>query len=315
MEKKYLVAMDSSDPSMAAAHYAAAVLPKEKSRVVLFLVECDAPETFWDMNSDSETSSIRKESMAEWADRQNKRFINSLETARKTFWDAGFPQENVSIKIQRRKTGVTRDIVSESMDGYAALFVGRTGFSNFSRLPIGSVARKLISRIHHIPLVLVGGAPETKHILIGFDDSHGSRSCIRLTASLFANTDKHIHIRHVVRSINPIAGDFYPYPASMDPNSPMVTQEKIRKNKIDTAMQRALQILSEKGVSPKNTDARIIEGYMSRSLGLLDTAEKEQWGTLFVGRRGISRVQDFFIGRVGEKLVEMAREQAVWIIS
>jgi nucleotide-binding universal stress UspA family protein len=315
MENKYLIAMDSSDPSMAAARYAAAILPKNRSKIVLFLVECDIPESFWDFDPQPESPGHQPD-LGAWIDRQNKRFINSLETAKAAFLDAGFPHHAVSIKIQRRKTGVTRDIVTESLDGYAGLFIGRTGFSNLSRLPIGSVARKLISRIHHIPLILVGGTPETQHILLGFDDSHGARICVRLAASLFAGSDKKLHIRHVIRALDPLAGNFYPYPASSDLNTIFFSeQEKIRNTKIDAAMEKTMKILKEKGFSPQNADTLLIEGYMSRSLGLLDTAEKEKWGTIFVGRRGISRVQDFFIGRVGEKLVEMARDQAIWIVA
>ncbi|MCW7755005.1 universal stress protein [Desulfobotulus sp. H1] len=314
MKHKYLIAIDGSDASVAAARYAAAVLPSDRCEIVLFLVEYDMPESFWDIDPEPQIHP-QQESMNEWRHRQNRFFTSSMEKIRSLFIEAGFPLEKVQIKIQRRKTGVTRDIVSESMDGYNGLIAGRTGFSSLSRLPLGSVARKLVSRIHSIPLVLVGENPETRHILIGFDDSHGSRRSIRMASSLFAGTDKQIHLRHVARSINPISGNFYPYPASMDPAELLFTdQSRIHKNKMNPALDKAVQILKERGVHAKNIDTAIIEGYMSRSLGLLDTAEKEKWGTIFVGRRGISRVQDFFIGRVGEKLIEMAKQQAVWII-
>jgi nucleotide-binding universal stress UspA family protein len=38
-------------------------------------------------------------------------------------------------------------------------------------------------------------------------------------------------------------------------------------------------------------------------------------GTIIMGRRGLSRTQDFFMGRVTNKVVYLAREKSVWIVS
>ncbi|TWI75298.1 nucleotide-binding universal stress UspA family protein [Desulfobotulus alkaliphilus] len=317
MERKYLIALDGSTASMAVAHYAAAMLPRDRSEIVLFLVELDMPESFWDIYPDPENR-IHKEEMAQWAERQKKCFASVLEAARSIFVEAGFPPKNIRIKMLRRNTGITRDIISESMDGYAAVFAGRKGCSNLARLPIGNVARKLVSRILHIPLVIVGESAETNHILIGFDDSRDSRNCLRLSAALFANTDKQFHILHIARSFNLFNGEFQ-NGESRKPDVtvgyPLDNQDKNRRMRIEPAMEKALLILKEHSVKKANMESRIVTGYMNRSLGLLDTAEKEGWGTIFVGRRGISRIQDFLMGRVGEKLVEMARDQAIWIVN
>jgi len=34
-----------------------------------------------------------------------------------------------------------------------------------------------------------------------------------------------------------------------------------------------------------------------------------------VGRRGLSRIQEFYMGRVGNKVMQMAREMAIWVVS
>jgi nucleotide-binding universal stress UspA family protein len=34
-----------------------------------------------------------------------------------------------------------------------------------------------------------------------------------------------------------------------------------------------------------------------------------------VGRRGLSRVRDFLIGRVSNKLIQLAKNQAVWVVN
>jgi nucleotide-binding universal stress UspA family protein len=46
----------------------------------------------------------------------------------------------------------------------------------------------------------------------------------------------------------------------------------------------------------------------------MDKAREEGYGTIVVGRRGLSRVHEFCMGRVSNKLIQMGREQAVWVI-
>jgi nucleotide-binding universal stress UspA family protein len=47
---------------------------------------------------------------------------------------------------------------------------------------------------------------------------------------------------------------------------------------------------------------------------LSEEADKSGCGSIIVGRTGISQVEDFNIGRVANKVVHMAKNQAVWII-
>ena len=50
-------------------------------------------------------------------------------------------------------------------------------------------------------------------------------------------------------------------------------------------------------------------------MGLIQFARQNDIGTLVMGRRGLSRVEDFLMGRVGHKIVNTVRNRAVWIVA
>ena len=314
--KKYLIAVDGSDTSLEAVNYAAKILPKNNSEVILFLVGTDIPESFWDIDAIPEDT-LNKDNLESWITKHNKIFTNSLSKAKKKFIDEGFPEERIHVKTQPRKIGITRDIIAEASKGYSAVFIGRKGLSNLRNISLGSVASKLVSKLTFTTLVLVGENPETENILIGFDGSDGSKQSIKLAGQIFCNSSKKIHIRHVSRSVKLIQGDYNLFFTNLDPESmPMENERvKIRTKKIEPALEQAVEKLKSLGFDPKNSDTGIIEAYLSRALGIYETAEKNNWGTIFIGRKGVSKVQDFIIGRVGEKVIQMAFDKAVWIVS
>ncbi len=47
---------------------------------------------------------------------------------------------------------------------------------------------------------------------------------------------------------------------------------------------------------------------------ILSEAEKGGYGTIVMGRRGISKTQEFFMGSVSNKILQQAGDKSVWIV-
>ena len=60
---------------------------------------------------------------------------------------------------------------------------------------------------------------------------------------------------------------------------------------------------------------KLITGVASRAGAIVEEAKKGSYGTIVVGRRGLSKVEEFFMGRVSNKVIHLAKEMAVWVIS
>jgi nucleotide-binding universal stress UspA family protein len=59
---------------------------------------------------------------------------------------------------------------------------------------------------------------------------------------------------------------------------------------------------------------RTVTGAHSRAAVIITEALKGGYGTIVVGRRGLTNVEEFIMGRVSNKVIHMAREMAVWVV-
>jgi nucleotide-binding universal stress UspA family protein len=84
---------------------------------------------------------------------------------------------------------------------------------------------------------------------------------------------------------------------------------------ISQPFEQAESRLIRSGFPKGQVKTRIITGAGSRAETIVKTAREEGYGTVVVGRRGLSRVTEFFMGRVGNKVVQLAKGQTVWVVS
>ena len=197
---KYLLAVDCYDQSLNLVRYFSNIIPANQSRVVLFHVDIEVPEVLLDKESNlgSESSEIP---LTSWIEKEKSLKQKVLEEMRNILLSAGFSLDHVSIKSLPRNKGVARDILEESHNGYRAMLIGRSETGDFNEVSLGSVASKLIDKTNHIPIAVVGGAPDTQKILIGFDQSKGASKCVDFVGSVFRDSGCMVTLCHIIRSL------------------------------------------------------------------------------------------------------------------
>jgi nucleotide-binding universal stress UspA family protein len=84
---------------------------------------------------------------------------------------------------------------------------------------------------------------------------------------------------------------------------------------IGQSLNQARQRLVSAGFGESGVGIEIIKGAKSRAGAIVDAAERGNFDTIVVGRRGLSRVQQFFTGRVSTKVLQVGRKHHVWIIN
>ena len=83
---------------------------------------------------------------------------------------------------------------------------------------------------------------------------------------------------------------------------------------IEPSFPEAETRLIDAGFHPDHVYIRILENVRSRAEALTHVAEKDGFGTLVMGRRGLSVVREFTMGRVSRKVLHMGDQKAVWIV-
>ncbi|MCJ7539405.1 MAG: universal stress protein [Desulfobacterales bacterium] len=294
-KRKILLAVDGSNQAFEAVRYASRLFPPERMEVVLFHVLTKFPESFWDIEKEPEYR-YEGAGIRTWEVQQNQKIQTFMEKARQLFLDQNIPQNAVRIKIQARKAGIARDIVHESQNNYDGVVVGRWGTSMLKDFLWGSIANKLIGRLTHTPVCVVGGTPQIGKILVAIDASERANRAIDYVGAMVDSSHWEVTLFHVIRDID---------------------RKKLHKTeKIMAAIfKEATTHLEKAGFNRNQINTRVVTKAPSRANAIVVEALNGGCGTIVVGRRGLSNVKEFYMGRVSNKVIQMAREMAVWIVT
>ncbi len=307
--KKILVTVDASAHSLEAVHYAGEFFSPENTEIQLFHVDTHIPESFWDMNLGSGFQR-RMASVKSWTLETQRAMKEQMENARMILLDLGFPYKAVTIKQQDSIKGVARDIIDESKKDFDAVVAGRTGISRVKDLLMGNIATKLVGKIVGIPLIIVGAYTNPRKVLIAFDGSAGSTRAVECISSMMVKDASSVKICYVIRTISDI---YRTAPADMK----MVEEDMFKKTRgvVEPLIENALESLVASGFKPDNVSHEIKQNEYSRARAVVDDATSNRFGTIVVGRRGLSLVEEFFIGRVSKKVLQLGGNAAVWIVN
>jgi len=306
---KILIAVDGSEQSMNAVRYVAAMLPMEHTKVVLFQVYSKVPETCYDLEAFSQFCE-RISVLREWEKAYTRAAEKVMDEARRIMIEKGWKGEAVEIRLRERVAGVVRDILAESGDNYNAVVVGRRGKSKFKDLVLGSVAFRLIEAVTETPVWMVGGNPAVDRILVAMDDSDRSLRSVQYVAQAVGKRPVSLTLLHVARIMEL-------YQESIDRIAQSDFEHQWREaseERIFPIFDEAKRLLYDAGISPDRVDSKVVTGTLSRAGGILEESANGGYGTIVLGRRGLSRVRGFLLGRVSNKVLQMANQSAVWLV-
>jgi nucleotide-binding universal stress UspA family protein len=292
---KFLLAVDGSDQAFEAVRYVSRLFPPNRMEVILFHVLTKVPENFWDIEKEPEYRH-KVATISAWELQQKKEQQGFMERARQLFLDRNVPEDAVIIKIRERKVGIARDIINESRNDYGGVVVGRWGMSLLKDFLWGSIANKLLGRLTNVPLCVVGGAPQIGKILVAIDASKGAMRAVDYVGTMADSTNWEVKLFNAVRGLD---------------REELYRAEKSMKS----VFEEAHRYLEKAGFNRSQITTRTVTGVSSRAAAISVEALRGGYGTIVLGRRGLSHVEEFNMGRVSNKVIHMAREIAVWLVA
>ena len=293
--RKIVVAVDGSEGALAAVRYVSKTPSFEDMNVVLFTVYGKIPEYYWDLEKGGSAAWRIKEAKA-WEVGQRKTLQEYMEKAKKILWRAGFSKESIEVKLHEREKGFARDIIEEARRGYSAVVMGRKGMSKLRGLGLGSISTKLLEKVNFTTLVAVGRNPQPGAALFALDGSANSMRMVDYVGTMLRGSRFEMGLIHVVR------GGKEEY--LMEAQERMVAVFAEAKNR-----------LIKFGFESNEISNKMITGVASRAAAIVEEAKRGGYGTIVVGRRGLSNVPEFFMGRVSNKVIRLAKNHAVWVVS
>ena len=314
---KILIATDGSEHSLASVRYAALILDQKRFEVVLFHVVTKFPESFVDLKKNP-AYNYKIISVEAWEQRQVQAVGDSMEKAKAILLEAGFPDEAITLRIADRNIGIARDIADESQNGYKAMVVGRKGRSDLKDFMLGSVASNLIGLVS-IPVWIVGGKHHPQKFLVCLNDSEGAMLALgHVSDMLGASKNCEITLLHVVHRFHGFRNFVREVFSSEEDKTEI---ERIEKDLdeaaklLEPSFDKARTALVSSGIDTQKIHQKIVSEAGSAAQAIIEEAEKGDYDTIVVGRRGISKAEQFIMGRVSSRVIHTARDRTVWVVS
>ncbi len=316
--EKILVTTDGSEHSMESVSYISAILDPRRFEVVLLNVLTKFPDSFIDYENKLPGYDYRIVSVEAWEQKQVKAVCDFMEKAKAILREAGFPEDAITLRIDERNIGIAQDIAAESQKGYKALVVGRRGLSDLKDLMLGSIASKILGLVS-IPVWIVGRTHLPQKFLVCLTNTEGAMLVLNHVSDMLdVSKNCSITLFHAVRGFRGFR-NFVREVFSSEADKTEV--EGIERGLDEAAKQlrpsfeEARAALVSRGVDTQRIHQKIVSGGISTPHAIIEEAEKGEYDTIVVGRTGLSKAEEFIIGRVSIKVIHMAKERTVWVIS
>ncbi len=314
MEKHILVGIDGSQASMAAVGYLGFVLGKNaRVKIDLLHILPGIPPLFLEPGENMAELMLLQDFAGRVEEENRNKAASMMEEAKGILTMAGIDPAKIQPLIKERSFGVARDILEMEHKGtYDVMVLGRHGMSAVEQFVMGSVTHKVLQHASGVPLCVVHGKIEARKFLVTVDSCENSKRVLDKAGWLLGEAGPmEVMILHVVSP--QIAKEM----ASMWTGL-IEMEATIEKRLIDDAqdmLSQAKTYLTEMDVPAFGIKTRL----ETRAAGVAQTILKEAreggYGSVMIGRRGISRTKRFLFGSVSNKIVQEARDMAVWIIS
>jgi nucleotide-binding universal stress UspA family protein len=298
--KRLLLSVDGSKRAMQTVSYAGEEDAFKGMRIVLFHVFNSIPDAYYDLEKEPKSVKVVRH-VRSWEANQRKSMDKFMQNAKAALIEAGHAEPAIEIKIQNRKKGVARDIIIEAHKGYDAVLIRRRGATALRNVVVGSVTGKLLEKLTFMPVLIAGRKPVNKKLLLAVDGSACATRAVQFVADILgSHTGYQLQLLHVIRGGRKSDLDLF--------QENGITESK-------PIFEAATRILTAGGFAASDITSKTITGVLSRAGAIVDEAEKGGWGTIVLGRRGLSRVKEFFIGRVSNKVIYAGRKDTVWLVT
>ncbi|MBW2605915.1 MAG: universal stress protein [Deltaproteobacteria bacterium] len=307
LEDKILVAVDGSDRCMETIKHIAQRDPFQKKHLVLYHVFIALPDFYWDIEMEPQSRGAVAHVRA-WEAAKKNEIEQFMKKARQILMDAGFPKEAVTVKIKQSEKGIARDIVEEAKSGYLAVIISRSGEGEMPEPFLGTNAVKVIQKLSFVPVFIAGKRLPGKNILVAVDRSEGAMRAVDFVGKLMGGHDFTVTLLHVIRNevqLKPGAA-YKPLP-----KEEIETEEQKFQAVFDEAKRR----LIDHGFTSDQVTQKTITGASSQPRVIVQEAEQGRHSPIVIGRRGLSKFQEFFMGSVSNRVIQLGVEQAVWVVT
>ena len=311
--RKFLLTTDGSDSSLRSAAYLAGLYRDTADlEVTVFHVSPAIPPIYTEEIHDP---TIRKKFEA-WKSRKEEEARGYLQKTVRVLKEGGIPESQVKTRSSAQVVGVARDIIREADAGrYDAVLIGKKGMGWLEEHFLGTISNKLLELAEGRPLWVVEGKDlNPKKVLIALDADEAALEVTRFAGRMLQG------LKGVEILLFHFCGPYCEILDAQDSDDAREVREYFvtrERGKISQIFTQAKKILSDSRLGDPPVQTRFeadtsLTGKKASKQIL--AAAQGKFGTLILGRKGITRAREFRLGSVCLRTVADAENCAVWVV-
>jgi len=313
MDKKILVATDGSIHSERSIAYIGHLFGKDSSaRATLFYVLPPLPPVLTEKGEGYGDWQVLSQKAQQLMDIHRRKARAVMDRGRAILMKAGLGEEVINTQIVEKKIGLARDIIYEAEKGnYDAVVVGRRGLSKLESAIMGSISTKVVQALQTRPVWVIDGKITSNKILMPMDASDASLKAVdHLGFMIDGLPGIEVTLYHVLPRLGLFTAE-----EEIDLSDIEDLWMEKEAEDIYAIFEQAKKMLQDAGLPGKQVKYKIKKGPTNVAREILREAQRRDFGTIVMARRGLSKTREFFMGSVSSKILASAENLAVWIVS
>lgn len=309
MQKKILLAVDSSNPSKRLLRYAVQMSSAITNlHFVLFHIQ---PLISLFLQEEAQKKASAKKELDTVIKKNKETAQTLLDDCKCELAGKGISEGRIECITRTRNLGYAKDIIELAQNKlYDAVLVGRRGISGIQKMYSGSVTSDILEQSQVTPVWLVDGNVPAGDILIAVDGSEASLRAVDHASFILGNNpETNLTLLHITGSTkNYSKADLEKQP------SPALEEIIARGDKafIDRFYPSAMKKFKDAGISENQIKIETLTGKMRVGKAIMEFAQKGNFSTLVIGRRGINK--SFFMGSASRYILNKLSDAAVWVV-
>ncbi|MFO7964974.1 MAG: universal stress protein [Desulfobacterales bacterium] len=309
LEKSIIIPVDGSENSFKALDYVENILgPEHNVKILICYILPSLPMIF---EGDSDLTREERARLRS-IERKNIELAEKIMAeAKAKMLEKGFPEDRVQTLYQKKQRSVTKDVCYYAESRRSdTIVLTRRGKTEIKDLFMGEISKNFVEYCQQVPVWIIGGSVTSKKVLVALDASDNALRAVGHAGFMLSGTDCEVMLFHTIRNI----GRFIPSEILKEAPDVEETWRKKAGEEITPYIERSQKILVESGFPENNISVKVVEGTRNPANDIVNFAKTNDFGTIVLGRRGISMFKEFFMGSVTSKVLQQSDALAVWIV-
>jgi nucleotide-binding universal stress UspA family protein len=309
-EKMIVVPIDGSENALKSLDYINLLFgPKHSLSLSLVYLLPKLPSVLFEESSKSPET---RDQLREIDKRTSQMAERILADAKDRLMQIGFTTKAVEAVFRKIEVGVARDICgwAEKSKKADAIIISSRGRSRLETIFTGKIANKVLEYVKVCPVWMVKGRVKSKNVLLAVDNSENAMRAVDHAKFMLAGTAVNITIFHSKRDLR----RFVPKEVLKEFPGVQKFWQKKAGDVIAPYMKKARERLIQAGLAENQISIKLVDGSHSVARDILEEAEENGIGTIVLGKKGHSNIDDYSMGSTTKKILESASDMAVCIV-